>query len=198
MTAAIRRATAADGAAVAAIYAPFVAGTATTFELEPPAAADMGARIERSAPRWPWLVLERDGGVCGYAYAGAHRARPAYQWSVETSVYLAPGARGRGAGTALYVALLDLLRAQGYWNAYGGVTLPNPASVRLHESLGFRPLGIYREVGYKLGAWHDVGWWSLRLHPPAPNAPPPPRPIDDIATSPVWPAAVTAALRHLR
>ncbi len=101
----------------------------------------------------------------GYVYARALRPRPAYQWSVETSVYVHAVLRRSGIGRALYTSLLKVLVLQGYFSAYAGITLPNPASQGLHEALGFKPVGIYREAGFKLGAWHDVGWWQLALQP---------------------------------
>ena len=122
------------------------------------------------------MVAERDGVVVGYAHASLHRARPAYRWSVEVSVYLAPAERGRGTGRALYQVLLGQVRDLGYVTAFAGVTLPNPASVALHERLGFRPVGIFEAVGFKHGRWHDVGWWRLPLVDPPPEHPADPRP----------------------
>lgn len=154
-----------DAARIAAIYAPYVESTPITFEIDPPSADDMRERVERIQARWPWLVWEDGGRVLGYAYAGEHRARAAYRWCVEVAVYVAAGAQRRGVGRALYGALLPMLVLQGFRNAYAGITLPNPASVALHEAVGFVPLGVYRRVGWKLGAWHDVGWWSRDLAP---------------------------------
>jgi L-amino acid N-acyltransferase YncA len=172
-TATTRLARADDAAQVQAIYAPFVRDTAISFETDPPAVAEVRRRIQDVLTRLPWLVRERDGEVLGFAYAGRHRDRLAYQWSVEVTVYVARHARGAGVGRSLYLPLLELLAAQGLVNAYAGITLPNPASVGLHEALGFTPVGVYRESGFKLGAWHDVGWWQRRLRDPAvPPAPP--------------------------
>ena len=124
----------------------------------------------------PWLVWEEDGRVLGYAYASGHRARAAYQWCVEVSVYVHPDARRGGIARRLYTELFERLREQGFYNAYAGITLPNPASVGFHEAMGFRPIGVYPKIGYKFGRWHDVGWWSLRLRDddeePAPPKPP--------------------------
>ena len=159
----LRLATPDDAAAIAAIYAPVLRDTAITFEVEPVGAAQMRRRVATTLRRHPWLVADIDGEVAGYAYAAQHRTRAAYDWSADVSVYLAPHARRRGLGRALYIALLDLLAAQGYANAMAGIALPNDASVRLHESLGFTAVGVYRSVGWKLGSWHDVGWWQLRL-----------------------------------
>ncbi|MBN1965348.1 MAG: N-acetyltransferase [Anaerolineae bacterium] len=176
MAALIRFATADDAAPVLDIYRPVVEGTPTSFETEVPTLAEMQARI---ATTQPWLVCEIGGVVAGYAYAGPFRKRAAYQWSVEVSAYVHADYRRRGVGTALYTALFTLLRAHGIVNAYAGISLPNPASVRLHESVGFTPVGVYRGVGYKFGQWHDVGWWELALveqpadpQPPVPVLPP--------------------------
>lgn len=181
----IRPAAAADAAAIAAVYAPYVAGTVISFEYEPPDGDDIARRMA-STPRLPWLVAERDGGIVGYAYASAHRTRAAYRWAADVSVYLVDAERGHGTGRALYLRLFDLLRDLGYVAAYAGITLPNPASVGLHESMGFRPVGVYARVGYKHDEWHDVGWWQLALVEPLPADPAEPQPWrggDDPATT---------------
>ena len=173
---AIRLATAADAAAIAAIYAVYVRDTVITFEVDPPPdAAEFGRRLAAVGQRYPWLVAEAQGRVLGYAYAGEYRVRAAYRWNVETTVYLDPAAQRQGLGRRLYAALFALLRLQGFYNAYGIITLPNAASVGLHEHMGFVPIGVYKDVGYKHGAWHDVGWWGLRLQPlpPQPGEPVP-------------------------
>ncbi len=167
----IRSATAQDAAGILSIYAPIVESSPASFELETPSLAEMQRRISDAGVRYPWLISEsEEGDVLGYAHASPHRKRPAYAWSVEVSVYVREGSRRSGVGRALYESLKDNLTRQGYCNAYAGIVLPNPASVALHESLGFKPVGIYRGVGFKLGAWHDVGWWHypLRDLPPTP------------------------------
>ncbi len=170
---ALRRATARDAAGVQAIYAPVVRDTVISFELEPPTVAEIERRIVAVTRDFPWLVWEEEGAVAGYAYASRHKERFAYQWSVDVSAYVHADHRGRGIGKRLYTHLLELLRERGFYNAYAGITLPNDASVALHESVGFAPFALYREVGFKRGAWHDVGWWRLRLAPlPAEPAPP--------------------------
>jgi L-amino acid N-acyltransferase YncA len=181
----IRLALAEDAAAIRAIYAPIVEKTATSFETEPPSVEEIAARIGRTLPAWPWLVDVRDGAVRGYVYASQHRARAAYRWSVDVAVYLAEEARGQGVGKRLYQVLFELLRAQGYARAYAGITQPNAASVALHESMGFRLVGIYEKVGYKLGAWHDVGWWQLDLGIP-PGEPVEPIPLDRMNLPEAW------------
>lgn len=175
----VRLASPSDGAAVAAIYGPIVEATAISFEAVPPDAAEMARRIAQTMESHPWLVCEVDGHVAGYAYASPHRARAAYRWSVDTSVYVAERWRRSGVGRDLYAFLFDLLAAQGLVNAYAGIALPNPASVRLHEAMGFTSIGVYEGVGYKLGRWHDVGWWQRALTP-APEAPDEPIPFAEL------------------
>ncbi|MGE0067423.1 MAG: arsinothricin resistance N-acetyltransferase ArsN1 family B [Solirubrobacterales bacterium] len=164
-----------DGPACAAIYAPYVESSPISFEERPPDADAMAARIATTGKTHPWLVAERGGEVVGYAYACPHRQRTAYRWSVDVSVYVAPGAVGQGVGRDLYAELCERLRRQGFRMAFAGITLPNPASVALHESVGFVQVGTMREVGFKAGAWRDVGWWQLELS--APGAEPPPEPL---------------------
>jgi phosphinothricin acetyltransferase len=164
-----------DAAACAAIYAPSVTSTPISFELSPPDAAELARRIEQYSTTHQFLVAETDGEVVGYAYACRWRERPAYDWAVEVSVYVDSDHQGAGIGRALYVELIDRLRAQGFRAAVAGITLPNPASIALHESLGFESIGALREIGWKRGAWHDVGYWQLLLAPDA--ADPPARPL---------------------
>lgn len=159
----IRMATPADAPAVQEIYAPIVRDTATSFEYEIPTVEEMRRRIEATLEKHPWLVCERDSRVIGYAYAGTHRARAAYQWTAEVSVYVAADARRGGVAFRLYTALFDELRRRGFHMAVAGITLPNPPSVALHERMGFVPLGVFHEIGYKFGAWRDVGWWEMKL-----------------------------------
>jgi phosphinothricin acetyltransferase len=163
MTAQIRLAREGDADAIAAIYAPIVDATAISFETAPPDRLEMARRVNDTLRLYPWLVCDRGGQVAGYAYASRHHERRAYQWSVNTSVYIDARYRGLGVGRGLYVSLFGILTAQGFFSAYAGITLPNPASVGLHEALGFEKLGVYRNVGFKHGAWHDVGWWQLAL-----------------------------------
>ncbi|MGM9482280.1 arsinothricin resistance N-acetyltransferase ArsN1 family B [Roseateles sp. NT4] len=162
----IRTATLDDAAAVAAIYGPIVQHTAISFETEPPDAAEMRQRMAKTLASLPWLVAQdATGAVRGYAYASKHKERAAYQWSVDTTVYVHEDARGQGVGRALYGRLLPLLGELGYCHAFAGVALPNAGSVGLHEAMGFEAIGVYRNVGYKHGRWRDVGWWQKSLRP---------------------------------
>jgi L-amino acid N-acyltransferase YncA len=193
----IRLATAADAEAVAAIYAPFVARSVTSFEAVPPDGGEMATRIASTLVYAPYLVYDRGGEVLGFAYASKHRERAAYRWSVDVSVYVHERARRHGVGRALYTSLFALLRLQGFYAAHAGITLPNPASVGLHEALGFIPVGVYRSVGYKMGAWHDVGWWQLPLRDRS-GEPAPPLSMAEAQTRAEWPAALAAGLPLLR
>jgi phosphinothricin acetyltransferase len=152
-----------DAEAILAIYGPIVRDTVISFELEVPTRQQMHDRITTVRAVFPWLVDEDNGIVRGYAYASRHHDRQAYQWSVNVSVYVAPDARGQGVARGLYGKLFSILRDLSYYTALAGITLPNDASVALHESFGFRAVGVYRNVGFKHGAWHDVGWWQMAL-----------------------------------
>ena len=170
----IRAATLADVPAILGIYAPFILDTTVSFEYVVPTVAEFAQRVEHIQKRFPYLVAEEDEQVMGYAYASAHRERAAYQWSVDTSVYIHPDAHRRGVARQLYMTLFDLLRRQGFYNAYAGITLPNPASEAFHRSMGFRPVGVYENVGFKFGTWHSTEWLQMALQPhgddPAPPA----------------------------
>lgn len=161
----MRLAAPADAAAILDIYAPFIRETAITFELEVPPPADFGARVERIATKYPYIVAESDGSVMGFAYASEQHERAAYQWNAALSVYVAPSAAGRGLGQALYGALIELLQLQGYRTFYGLITLPNEASMRLHAKMGFTQLCTLRNTGYKFGRWHDVAWVEKAIGP---------------------------------
>jgi phosphinothricin acetyltransferase len=165
-----------DGAACAAVYAPYVLDSVASFEERAPDAAEMAERIGRVADRYPWLVSEQDGTVSGYAYATEHRSRAAYRWAADVAVYVAPDHHRRGIGRALYGTLFELLVRQRLQVAVAGITLPNDASVGLHEACGFKPIGVSRRIGWKAGAWWDVGWWELELTAPTDGPPPEPAP----------------------
>ena len=163
MTYKVRVATPADASAIQAIYAPMVLDTVISFELTPPTVGEMAARIAATLPTYPYLVAEVEGNVVGYAYASEHRAREAYRWSVDVTVYVDPTVHRKGVGRALYQQLLPVLEKQGFHAAYAGIALPNAGSIGLHEALGFTPIGTYPEVGFKHGQWHSVGYWRKPL-----------------------------------
>ena len=171
----IRDASASDAEACAAIYAPYVTDTAITFELEPPTVAEMTDRITKAVKTHAWLVIEDEGRVVGYAYGGPYKERAAYRFSCEVSVYLELGRRRTGSGRALYEALFARLVERGFRTAVAGMTLPNDASAGLHRALGFEPIGTYRRIGWKHGAWRDVAWTQRDLVPPSDATPDEPR-----------------------
>jgi phosphinothricin acetyltransferase len=172
----IRTATTDDAAAVQAIYAPIVRDTSISFETEPPAVDEMRRRISSTLVQYPWLVaLDAEDAVCGYVYASRYAERQAYRWSATVTAYVRADQRGRGVGRALYAELLRQLTTLGYCQAYAGITLPNDASVALHEAVGFTCVGVFANAGHKLGRWYDVGWWQCALQRPDP--PPEPRPF---------------------
>jgi L-amino acid N-acyltransferase YncA len=192
----IRLATEADAAKMLAIYGPFVRESPITFEVVVPSEEEFGARVTATLQSLPWLVSDADGEICGFAYAARLSPREAYQWSVDCSVYVHADHRGRGVGRGLYTSLFACLRVQGYYNAYAGITLPNAASVALHEEMGFSQVGVYRSAGYKSGAWHDVGWWQLALreHGPVDS---PPRSLGDVVDTSAWREALAEGERLL-
>ncbi len=190
-------ATESDAERIHSIYAPIVSETAISFELEPPTVEQIRERIRTTLETFPWLVCVEGQRLLGYAYAGRHRTRAAYQWAADVSIYVAPSCRRCGVGRALYNVLLQILRVQGFYSAHAGITLPNPASVGMHEALGFRPVGIYRAVGYKLGVWHDVGWWQLDLLTRVTD-PPVPLPIGIIVDSPQWQDILASGLPYIK
>lgn len=159
----VRPATRDDAGAVAAIYAHYVTNSVITFETEPPGVPETAARIDRILPRYPFLVAERQNQIVGYAYADKLYDRAAYRWAVEATVYVAQGGHRRGAGRELYRTLIPTLGMQGFQSVVGKITLPNPASVALHEAFGFIRAGVLAKVGFKLGGWHDVGLYQLDL-----------------------------------
>lgn len=197
MHALIRLASARDGEALAKIYRPAVVDSVISFELEPPDAAEMARRVERVMARTPWLVCAMRGEVLGYAYAGQHRDRAAYQWSVDVSAYVHAHARRMGIARALYTSLFAVLALQGFRNAYAGITLPNAASVGLHEAVGFTSVGIYRKVGFKLGTWHDTGWFERQLAPHVQD-PPAPIPLPSLLGARRLEEAIAAGLPKIR
>ena len=194
MTVDIRMAQTTDAAGILDIYAPYCESTSISFEVVAPTLEQMRERIERIGRLYPWLVAEIDGQVAGYVYATQLRERAAYQWAVEVAVYVASDHHRRGLARALYTTLFSILREQGYFKAFAGVALPNSPSVRLHESVGFRPAGLFGGVGYKAGSWLDVGWWQREIQPEMAN-PLDPRPFYLIRDSAVVADALSAGRR---
>jgi phosphinothricin acetyltransferase len=192
----IRLATPEDAEQVQGIYAPYCS-TPISFESAPPGVEEVRGRLVKVLGEYSWLLCEEGGEALGYVYATRHRERAAYHWSVDTAVYVRPGRQRRGVGRALYTSLLAVLPLQGYVNAYAGVTLPNPASVGLHEAMGFRPVGVYEQVGFKRGSRHDVAWFQRPLQP-RPAKPLPPRSLDQVRDMVEWAEALSGGLRLLR
>jgi L-amino acid N-acyltransferase YncA len=189
----IRLATLDDARAIREIYAPFCEATPVSFEMLAPSVVEMRSRIAKTLELLPWVVQEHHGKIVGYAYASPHRERAAYRWSVDVSAYVRDGHRRTGVGRALYTSLLQLLRLQGFYNALAGITLPNPGSVGLHESLGFQAVGTYRHIGFKCGEWHDVVWYQLSLHELG-GEPEDPLNFPIVRNTPEWAAALRAGL----
>jgi L-amino acid N-acyltransferase YncA len=174
----IRLAREADAPAILEIYAPVVQESPTSFEYEIPSLDEIKSRIRETMKRFPWLVATHADRVVGYAYASEHRVRKAYQWAVEASVYIHPDFYRQGIGKKLYLDLFERLRKQNFEQVIIGITFPNEASVKLHEVMGFKKIGVYPAIGFKFEKWHDVGWWYLPLNPNLEN----PRPIKPPAT----------------
>jgi L-amino acid N-acyltransferase YncA len=167
-----------DAAACVEIYAPAITESGTSFEEVVPSEDEFAERIRKTQLAYPWLVMEDRGRVVGYAYASQHRVRAAYRWAVDASVYVAKSHRRAGVGRALYTELFSRLRARNIRIVCAGITLPNDASVGLHRSMGFEPVGVYRGIGDKMGAWRDVIWLELELWPATDEAPPEPTGIE--------------------
>lgn len=193
----LRLATPTDAAGVQSIYAPLVRDTAISFQEEPPTVDEIAERIRVTLAQFPWLVVEDDEGVAGYAYASPHRGRAAYRWSVEVSIYVHARCRRRGLGQVLYGTLLPMLAAQGFVTAWAGVTLPNDASEALHRAVGFEEVGTYVNVGYKHGIWRDTRWYRYALRP-LPDPPSEPLPLSTFVETDDWTRLFEAGRRILR
>ena len=169
----IRLATKGDAAGMLEIYGPFILNSGITQETELPSVEDFQERIISNLTERPWLVCEINNEIAGYAYAGKHRDRKGYQWCIEPSLYVSEKYWGLGIANALYAALFDILKMQGYVNAYAVITLPNDRSIAFHKKFGFEYLTTYKKIGYKLGQWHDVGWmqYEINHHKKAPREP---------------------------
>ena len=188
----VRLATEADSASILEIYAPFITDTAITFEYEVPTVTEFGKRITNIQRKYPWLVCEINGNIVGYAYASQFSERTAYDWSVDFSVYINPQYHRKRIGKALYFSLFELLKLQGYYNAYAGVTLPNIKSESLHHSFGFKPIGVYQNVGNKFGNWYDVKWFGLKIKD-YPKSPTTPKIIDEVNNIPEFNTTIQKA-----
>ncbi len=163
----IRLATLNDAPRILEIYAPYILDSPISFETVVPSLEEFQQRMRETQTKFPWLVYESNNHVVGYTYASPHRSRCAYEWSVESAVYTDAKYQGQGIGTQLYGELFRMLKAQGVVNIFAGITQPNEASVGLHQSVGFAPIGCFKDVGFKQGKWWDVGWWQLQLQKPA-------------------------------
>jgi phosphinothricin acetyltransferase len=169
----IRLAKEEDANEILAIYSPYIINTSFTFETGVPTEQEFKERIRNYLQTYPWLVSEINNEIAGYAYAARHRERVAYQWCVESSIYIKDDYQHSGIAQALYSALIEILKKQGFMNVYGVINLPNDKSVRFHEKIGFNWFATYEKVGFKLGQWKNVGWWKLQANeyidePPAP------------------------------
>ncbi len=193
----IRVAREVDAGAMLAIYGPYVRDTAISFETEPPSEEEFRRRVRSTLEVGPWLLCEARGSVLGYAYAAPFHARRAYQWTVEVTAYVHADHHRKGVGLGLYTSLLGCLALQGFRGAVGVIALPNPASVGLHERMGFAAAGVLRAVGYKHGRWHDVGWWQRALGERAPS-PEPPRPLAAVQRDGEWRRALEAGVALVR
>lgn len=192
----LRSATLADAAGMLKVYEYYVRTTAATFEYEPPPLSEFASRIEKILPDFPWLVCLYDGEIIGYAYAGKHRERTAYQWSPESTIYIAGQHHGTGIARVMYETLFDLLRQQGYINVYASVLATNVSSNRFHQAMGFTHIGTFSNVGYKLGAWHSNNWYELPLSAHV-SMPQPPKKMKDVKHTPAFGQTLNAANRKL-
>lgn len=197
MVSVIRSATEADAQAITDIYTPIVEETHISFETTPPSIDEMSRRIRNTVTRLPWLVCENEDRVIGYAYAAPHNDRSAYQWGVDTSVYVAEQWQRDGVARGLYASLFELVHLQGLYTAYAVIALPNPPSVAFHESIGFERVGVYQNAGFKDGKWHDVGHWERTLQPHK-TPPSPPTPLDELRGSAGYNTALTTGEAFLR
>lgn len=163
----IRPAVEADYSQLLDIYTPYILGSGITFDTEVPSPEEWTKKIDDVRKKFPYLVAEADGQLVGFAYASPFKSRCAYEWSVESSVYVRQDGHRKGIGASLYEALLSMLKEQGVVNVIGGIALPNEPSVKLHEKCGIRPVAKFFDVGFKLGRWWDVGYWQLQLQKPS-------------------------------
>lgn len=177
------------------IYAPFILNTAVSFESTIPSEIEFWARVKKVLAEAPWLVCKNNNNVIAYAYASEHRSRAAYQWSRELSVYVHKDWSRKGIAMALYHSLIELLKLQGYRNTFIGITLPNIASVKFHEKMGYQSVGIYHKVGFKNGQYHDVGWWEMLINDANPETIKTP---EDLKKNTTWDKAMTSGLSRIK
>nr|WP_295946720.1 GNAT family N-acetyltransferase [uncultured Agathobaculum sp.] len=192
----LRPATEDDAAEMLALYAPYVIQTTVSSEYEPPSLEEFLGRMRSYTTRLPWLTCTVDGEIVGYGYASPHRTRAAYQWSVETSIYVAPEWHRHGIAGAIYAALFELLSMQGYYNIYVGITSPNERSMKFHKAMGFIISGAYQESMYKFGQWRDVLWMGKSLRPHE-GEPQPTVPFPEIKDSPLVGRALRQAVQRI-
>ncbi len=193
----IRLATIEDSDSLLAIYAPYIANTAITFEYQIPSKMEFRERVANIRKEYPWLVCEINNQIVGYAYASRFREREAYKWSVSLSIYINQNYHGKGIGKALYYALLELLKLQGYYNAYVTITLPNIKSESFHEAIGFKEIGVYHKAGYKLGAWHDIKGYELKINEHI-QSPVEPKSINEISNTGEFKAIIEKAEQMIK
>ncbi len=185
-----------DAAQMLAIYAPYVIQTTVSSEYTPPSLEEFRGRMRTFQERLPWLVCEVDDEIAGYGYASPHRTRAAYQWSVETSIYVAEGWHRHGIANAIYSSLFELLAIQGYYNIYVGITSPNERSMKFHKAMGFIISGAYQESMYKFGQWRDVLWMGKSLRPHD-GEPQPTVPFPELAGTPVVERVLRQSIQHI-
>jgi phosphinothricin acetyltransferase len=193
----IRLATEADCAAILDIYAPFIRNTVVTFEYDVPSLTDFRVRLANIIKQYPWLVCEIDGKIVGYAYASRYSERRAYDWSTDASVYVHPDFQRHKIASALYDALFEILKIQGYYNVYAVITAANNTSQLFHEAFGFIPVGIFHHVGFKAGRWLDVKWMELTLNEPS-DTPIDPKTVHEIKHYPEFAMVINKAVRMIR
>ena len=194
----IRLAEKKDVKSILAIYQPFIENTPVSFEEIVPTVAQFWERIQKTLQDYPWLVCEINRDIAGYAYATAHRERASYRWTKEVSVYVHPDYIRCGIGCGLYTSLIELLKLQGVKNILAGITLPNKSSVAFHEKFGFSKIGVYRAVGFKLGRWHDVGWWEMKIDDPNNKPDKRLRKLDEIVDTEGWKAAIEMGIENIK
>jgi L-amino acid N-acyltransferase YncA len=185
-----------DAKAALEVYKPFVTDTAISFEYEVPSVEDFTERIRTNTEHYPWLVCTDGDKIAGYAYGSRHRYRTAYQWSVESTIYISADYHRRGLARILYEALLGMLKLQGYVNVYAGVSLPNEKSEKFHKAMGFSEIGVFTKIGFKLGKWHDGKWFQLHLDAHTEN-PPGPKTLEEVRSTPEFLALLETANRQL-